>query len=364
MSSKSTKVINFGAGPAKLPEEVIEEVQKGFHSFGDTNISIVELSHRSSDFNKIINDAQATLREILDIPSNYKILFMQGGGTGIFAAIPLNMMKTGTADYFVTGSWSSKAAKEAAKYGKVNLVLPKTSSYVEIPDSSSWNLDPNASYVYYCDNETIHGIEFNFIPDTKGVPLVADMSSNILTKPIDVSKFAVIYAGAQKNIGPAGVTLVIIREDIIGHAMSVCPSILDFAVMAENNSIYNTPPTFQIYFVGKVFKWIQRNGGVKGMEKKAVEKSKRIYDIIDNSQGFYVCPIKKDCRSRMNVPFRIKNNDELEKEFLTGASERGMLQLKGHRSVGGIRASLYNAVTIEEVEILASYMKWFQESKQ
>lgn len=355
-------IINFGAGPAKLPHEVMTKVQKELLSYGDTKISILELSHRSNEFKKVIEDAQAVLRYILNVPDNYKILFMQGGGTGLFAAIPLNMMATGVADYIVTGSWSAKAAKEAAKYGKVNMVLPKSEKYTEIPDSSTWNLDPNASYVYYCANETVHGIEFHYIPETNGIPLVADMSSNILTKSLDISKFAVIFAGAQKNIGPAGVTLVIVRDDILGHAMNICPTILNFTVMASDNSLHNTPPVFQIYVVGEVFKWIKKHGGVEGMEKLAKMKSKKIYEVINKSQGFYTCPIKFDVRSRMNVPFRIgQGNEELEKIFLSGASALGMLQLKGHRSVGGIRASLYNAVTVEEAESLAEYMRSFYE---
>lgn len=354
------KVINFGAGPAKLPHEVLKDVQRELLAYGNTQISILELSHRSNDFNNVINNAQATLRDILNVPENYRILFMQGGGTGIFAAIPLNILNTGTADYLVTGSWSAKAAKEATKYGKVNMVLPKTTKYTEIPAPSTWNLDPNASYVYYCDNETVHGIEYGFIPETNGVPLVADMSSNVLSRPFDISRFAVIFAGAQKNIGPAGVTLVIIRDDLLGRAMNVCPTVLNFTVMANDNSLHNTPPVFQIYVVGLVFDWIKRNGGVEGMQNLAKKKSSKIYDMIDSSGGFYTCPIKRDARSRMNIPFRISNGDEnLEKEFLSGAAARGMLQLKGHRSVGGIRASLYNAVTVEEAEALADYMKWF-----
>ncbi|XP_076174237.1 phosphoserine aminotransferase [Ptiloglossa arizonensis] len=359
-SNSLNTVINFGAGPAKLPHQVLKDVQKELLAYGNTKISILELSHRSNDFKNVIEDAQATLREILHVPDNYKILFMQGGGTGLFAAIPLNMMTTGTADYLVTGSWSAKAAKEAAKYGKVNLVLPKTTKYTEVPDPSTWNLDPNASYVYYCDNETVHGVEFNYIPETAGVPLVADMSSNILTRTLDISKFAVIFAGAQKNIGPAGVTLVIVRDDVLGHAMKICPSVFDFNVMAADNSIHNTPPVFQIYVVGLVFKWIKEHDGVEGMEKLANIKSQKIYDVINRSKGFYSCPIKPDVQSRMNVPFRIGEDDEeLEKKFLSIASARGMLQLKGHRSVGGIRASLYNAITIEEAEKLAEYMQWF-----
>lgn len=361
MTDQSHKgVINFGAGPAKLPHEVLKKVQKELLAYENTQISILELSHRSNEFKKVIDDAQATLRDILNIPDNYKVLFMQGGGTGIFAAIPLNIMNTGTADYLVTGSWSAKAAKEAAKYGKVNMVLPKMKEYTEVPDPSTWNLDANASYVYYCANETIHGIEFDYIPETNGIPLVADMSSNILTKPFDVSKFAVIFAGAQKNIGPAGVTVVIVRNDMLDRAMKVCPTVLNFTVMANDNSLHNTPPVFQIYMVGLVFEWIKQNGGVEGMQNFAKKKSSKIYNMINGSGGFYTCPIKPDVRSKMNVPFRIRNGDEeLEKEFLSGAAARGMLQLKGHRSVGGIRASLYNAITEEEAETLANYMKWF-----
>lgn len=353
-------VINFGAGPAKLPEQVLKQVQEELLAYGDTRISILELSHRSTEFKNVIENAQATLREILHVPDNYKVLFMQGGGTGLFAAVPLNMMTTGTADYIVTGTWSAKAAKEAAKYGKVNLIAPKTTKYIEIPDPSTWNLQPDASYVYYCANETIHGIEFDYIPETNGVPLVADMSSNIATRCFDISKFAVIFAGAQKNIGPAGITLVIVRDNVLGHAMKACPTILDFTVMAADNSLHNTPPVFQIYTVGLVFEWIKKRGGVETMEKLAIIKSQKIYEIINESKGFYSCPVKADSRSRMNIAFRIGNGDEeLEKEFLSGASARGMLQLKGHRSVGGIRASMYNAISVEEVEKLAEYMKWF-----
>ena len=359
-SNSSSVVINFGAGPAKIPHQVLKDVQRELLAYSNTQISVLELSHRSNEFKNIIEDAQATLREIFHVPDNYKILFMQGGGTGIFAAVPLNMMTTGTADYIVTGTWSAKAAKEAAKYGNVNLVLPKTTKYTEVPDPSTWNLNSNASYVYYCANETVHGIEFNYVPETNGVPLVADMSSNILSRSLDISKFAVIFAGAQKNIGPAGVTLVIVRDDVLGHAMKVCPAVLDFTVMATDNSLHNTPPVFQIYVVGLVFKWIKQQGGVKGMEELAIMKSQKIYDTINESKGFYTCPVKPDVRSRMNVPFRInKGDEELEKKFLSGAIARGMLQLKGHRSVGGIRASLYNAITLDEVDKLAEYMKTF-----
>ncbi|XP_066586622.1 probable phosphoserine aminotransferase [Prorops nasuta] len=354
-------VYNFGAGPAKLPQEVLKKVQDELIAYGNTKISILELSHRSNDFKEIIDDAVDTLRDIMKIPDNYNILFMQGGGTGCFASIPLNLMnRTGTADYVVTGSWSAKAAKEAEKYGKVNLVYPKPDKFTGICNPSTWQTNSNASYLYYCANETVHGIEFDFVPDTKDVPLVADMSSNILTKPLDVSKFGLIFAGAQKNIGPAGVTLVIVRKDLLGSPMKMCPTVLDFTVLAKDNSLHNTPPTFQIYVVGLVFKWIKENGGVEGMKKRAIEKSRMIYEVIDESNGFYTCPVEAKSRSKMNIPFRIGANDEeLEKEFLAGAAKRGMLQLKGHRSVGGIRASLYNAVSKEEAEELANYMKSF-----
>ncbi|KAK6644454.1 hypothetical protein RUM43_000721 [Polyplax serrata] len=356
------KVMNFAAGPAKLPEEVLAEVQKELVSYGNTYISVMEMSHRSSDFAKIIERAQQSIRDILNIPENYKVLFLQGGGTGLFAAVAMNLLsKSGTADYIVTGAWSSKAAKEGAKYGKVNLVLPKAEKYEQIPDPSTWNLNPNASYLYYCDNETVHGVEFGFVPKPpEGVPLVADMSSNMLSRPVDVSKYGVIFAGAQKNIGPAGVTLVIVRDDLLGNAMPICPTVMDFTIMAKDNSLHNTPPTFGIYVMGRVFDWIVRSGGVERMEEMAKAKSHTIYSVINQSNGFYVCPVNANCRSRMNIPFRINGGDEkLEQEFLSGAQKLGMIQLKGHRSVGGIRASLYNAVTLEETKALAKYMQEF-----
>ncbi|KAL1140173.1 hypothetical protein AAG570_000105 [Ranatra chinensis] len=319
------------------------------------------MSHRSSHYEQINNQAQETLRHILDVPDNYKILFMQGGGTGIFAAVALNLIsKTGSADYVVTGSWSAKAANEAKKYGKVNLVLPPRDNYLNIPDQSTWSLDPNASYIYYCANETINGIEFPYIPEAKGIPLVADMSSNFLSKPINVSKFGVIFASAQKNIGPAGITVVIIRDDLLDQPMPSCPSILDFTIMAKFNSLYNTPPCFCAYVMGKVFKWIDKNGGVKGMEVNAVTKSSMLYSTIDDSNGFYSCPISKDVRSRMNVPFRITGQEELEQLFLEESKKAGMIQLKGHRSVGGLRASLYNAVSISDTKVLTDFMAEFR----
>lgn len=360
LSMSSNTVVNFGAGPAKLPREVLLEAQRDLLNYASTGLSIVEMSHRSEEYTLLNNRIQQDLRDILEIPSNYKILFLQGGGTALFAAVAMNLMKPGgSADYFVTGSWSKKAAKEATKYGSVNYVLPEEST-VNIPDQSSWKLDSGASYVYYCDNETIHGVEFPFIPDTKGVPLVCDMSSNFLTRKFDVSQFGLIFAGAQKNIGPPGVTVVIVREDLLGKASPITPLVMDFTINANDNSVHNTPPMFSIYVVGLVLQWISRQGGVAEMEQLAHQKSQRLYDFIDLSGGFYSVPVSVSVRSRMNVPFRINGGDEkLEKLFLDGAKKLGLLQLKGHRMVGGIRASLYNAITLEETDLLVNYMKKF-----
>ncbi|ESO89717.1 hypothetical protein LOTGIDRAFT_192615 [Lottia gigantea] len=360
------KVINFSPGPAKLPEDVLARAQKEFLNFNNTGVSVMELSHRSADFSQIIGHAERDLRDLLEIPDNYKVIFVQGGGTGQFSAVPLNLidLKPGaSADYIVTGSWSAKSAKEAEKYGKINRVLPKTEKYSVIPDQSTWNLSPEASYVYYCANETIHGVEFQFIPETNGVPLVCDMSSNILSKRVDVSKFGVIFAGAQKNIGCAGATLVIIREDLIGFSDPICPILMDYKTQVGNNSLYNTPPTYSIYIMGLVFQWIKEHGGVAQMEKNSRQKSTILYDIIDNSNGFYQCPIERDSRSRMNITFRIGVNFEdeaLEKKFIDEAHQNGLISLKGHRSVGGIRVSIYNAVHVHEAEKLGEFMKNFQ----
>lgn len=365
---EAKRIINFAAGPAKLPEEVLHKAQKEFLSFNGSGISVMEMSHRSANFSKIINTTETNLRELMSIPDNYRVLFLQGGGNGQFAATALNLIgsKPGrTADYIVTGSWSAKAAKEAEKYGKVNVIHPKLQSYTVIPDVSLWKLNPEASYVYYCANETIHGVEFPFIPETNGVPIVADMSSNVLSKEIDVSKFGIIYAGAQKNIGCAGVTVVIVREDLIGSALPECPSILDYKVQSGNNSLYNTPPTYSIYMMGLVFEWMKEQGGVVEIERRNTEKSKSIYDLIDNSNDFYSAPVAPSARSRMNVAMRIKGGDEaLEKKFIAEAAEQGMMELKGHRSVGGVRVSLYNAITVEEVSILVTFMLDFQENNQ
>ncbi|XP_041356343.1 phosphoserine aminotransferase-like [Gigantopelta aegis] len=359
------RVINFSPGPAKLPEDVLHKAQAEMIDYGGTGVSVMELSHRSSHFVKIIGSAEKNFRDLLHIPDNYRVIFTQGGGTGQFAAAPLNLMKLkegATADYIITGSWSMKAAKEAEKYGTVNKVLPKLDKYTVIPDQAEWNLNPDASYVFYCANETIHGVEFHHVPDTHGVPIVCDMSSNILTRPIDISKFGVIFAGAQKNIGCAGTTVVIIRDDLIGHAIPECPSIFDYKTMVGNNSIYNTPPTYSIYIMGLVFEWVLHHGGVEIMEQRSHDKAKSLYNIINLSNGFYSCPIDPDCRSRMNVPFRVGSPDgdeALETKFIDEAASKGLMSLKGHRSVGGIRVSLYNAISVSDVHILTEFMRNF-----
>uniref|UniRef100_A0AAQ4PB40 Phosphoserine aminotransferase n=1 Tax=Gasterosteus aculeatus aculeatus TaxID=481459 RepID=A0AAQ4PB40_GASAC len=352
MEQKQT--INFGAGPAKLPQSVLLQAQKELLSYNGIGVSVLEMSHRSADFNKILDKTEGLMRELLNIPENYKVMFLQGGGSGQFSAVPLNLI-------------GLKEDRCAGKYGKVNIVHPKLDSYTKIPDPSSWTLNPSASYVYYCCNETVHGVEYNFRPETNGVVLVSDMSSNFLSRPVDVSKFGLIFAGAQKNVGCAGVTVVIVREDLLGHALKECPIVLDYKVQAAMNSLYNTPPCFSIYIMGLVLEWIKNNGGSAAMETLNKQKSSMIYDIINASNGFYECPVDVTCRSRMNVPFRVgkKEGDEaLEKEFLAGASKRGMISLKGHRSTGGIRASLYNAVTVEDTEALAGFMKEFMKEHQ
>ncbi|XP_045584086.1 phosphoserine aminotransferase [Procambarus clarkii] len=359
----------FSPGPAKIPDVVLERVQEQLVQYGTTGVSLMELSHRSKEFAVFLNATEAIIRELMCIPDNYKVLFMQGGGCGQFAAVPLNLIsRTGKADYIVTGSWSSKAAQEAAKYGKVNQVVPKRERYTGVPDRSSWTLDPDASYFYYCANETIEGVEFHSVPEVpEGVPLVCDMSSNYFSKPVDVSKFGLIYGGAQKNIGCAGVTLVIIRDDLLGNSQPICPTIFDYTIMAKNKSIYNTPPSFAIHVLGEVLIWVKEEGGVAEMEKRALQKSKLIYSIVDESRGFYSNSIDPINRSRMNVVFRVGmggGSEELEKKFLDEAAQLGLLSLKGHRSVGGIRASLYNAITKADTQRLADFMtKFLKENK-
>lgn len=362
-SKKEKRVINFSPGPAKLPDWVLLKAQEELLNYNGLGISVMEMSHRSADFLKIITTAKETLRRVLNVPSNYQILFLQGGGTGQFSAVPLNLMTKGKADYVVTGGWSAKAAKEAEKYGKVNMVLAKLDQYNRIPSQDEWNLSEDADYVYYCANETVFGVEFPSIPEVKDAPIVCDMSSNFLTRKVDVSKYGVIFAGAQKNVGCAGVTVVIIRDDLLGKARKECPSVLDFTVQAKQNSLYNTPPCYSIYIMSLNMQWLDAEGGVDVIDKRNREKSSRIYKIIDESDGFYHCPVENSVRSRINIPFRIggPNGDEaLEKKFLQETEANGMISLKGHRSVGGLRASLYNAMSLEETQVLADFMNQFK----
>lgn len=358
----SQRVINFSPGPAKLPQEVLERAQKELQNWNNTGISVMEMSHRSAEFEGIIKGVEQSVRELLKVPDNYKVLFMHGGALGQFSCIPLNLLKSGTADYIVTGSWSLKAFKEAGKYGKAALVFPKADKFTGMLDPSVWTHSPDASYLYYCDNETIEGVEFDFIPDSRDLPLICDMSSNIFTRPVDVSRFGAIFAGAQKNAGCAGVTVLIIRDDLIGKPNSMCPLVFDYKQVCDNHSLLNTPSCYSIYIMGLVMDWIKRQGGVKEIQKVCDQKAKLIYDAIDASDDFYYCAVEKKYRSRINICFRIggkKPSDELEKKFLEAAAKRNMIQLKGHRSVGGIRASLYNALTLEDAQALADLMVEF-----
>jgi phosphoserine aminotransferase len=357
-----TKIYNFAAGPAVLPSEVLQQVQAELLDWHGAGMSVMEMSHRGKEFMAIAAEAEADLRELMGIPANYKVLFLQGGGSAQFAMIPMNLLRgKKTADYLNTGEWSKKAISEAKKYCEVNVVASsadKNFSYA--PTQGEWKLNPDAAYVHYCSNETIGGVEIFWTPDVGAVPLVADMSSHILSRPIDVSKYALIYAGAQKNIGPAGLAIVIVREDLIGETLPGTPSMYDYKIHADNESMYNTPPTFAIYVAGLVFKWLKAKGGLSVMEKTNIEKANLIYDYLDKTD-FYGSPTAKENRSRMNIPFTLKN-EALDEEFLKQAKARGLVQLKGHRSVGGMRASIYNAMPIEGVRVLVDFMKDFEKS--
>jgi phosphoserine aminotransferase len=361
---ESMAIYNFSAGPAVLPKEVLQQAQAELIDWHGSGMSVMEMSHRGKEYMGIHAQAEADLRELMGIPSNYKVLFLQGGAHLQFSMIPLNLLRgKGTADYVNTGEWSKKAIGEAKKFCDVNVVADnKDKNCTYVPEFKGWKLDRNAAYVHYTPNETIGGVEFNWVPETGDVPLVADMSSNILSRPVDVSKFGLIYAGAQKNIGPAGVTVVIVREDLVGHADPRLPTMLDYKIHADNESMYNTPPTYGIYMAGLVFQWLKKNGGVAAMEKHNVAKAKLLYDAIDASNGFYNCPVNRADRSRMNVPFTLKDAS-LDGDFLKQADARGLLQLKGHRSVGGMRASIYNAMPVEGVKALVGFMNEFARSK-
>lgn len=355
------RVFNFSAGPSVLPEVVLKEAAEEMLDYRGTGMSVMEMSHRSKAFDTIIKEAEQDLRDILEIPDNYKVLFLQGGASQQFAAIPMNLMKNGVADYIITGQWAKKAYEEAKKYGKAVAVASsadKTFSY--IPDCSDLPIDEDADYVYICHNNTIYGTTFHTLPNTKGKILVADMSSDILSQPINVSDYGLIYFGVQKNVGPAGVVVAIIREDLIrDDVMPFCPTMLKYKTQADNDSLYNTPPCYGIYICGKVFKWVKEMGGLAAMKVHNEKKAAILYDFLDSSKMFRGTVVKED-RSLMNVPF-VTGNEELDAKFVKEATAAGFVNLKGHRSVGGMRASIYNAMPIEGVEKLVAFMQKFEE---
>ena len=354
------KVFNFSAGPAILPEEVLAQAAAEMLDWHGSGQSVMEMSHRGKEYMSIQEQAERDLRELMGIPSNYKVLFLQGGATLQFAMVPINLMrgKPG-ADYVHTGEWSSKAIKEAKLFGAAHVVASaEDRKFTYVPPQSAWQRSPDAAYLHYCANETIGGVEFGWVPDPGDTPLVVDVSSTFLSRPLDVSKFGLIYGGAQKNIGPAGLTIVIVREDLLGHAPKGTPTMLDYKVQADADSMLNTPPTWAIYVAGLVFQWLKRQGGLAAIEQRNVAKAKLLYDYLDSSQ-FYRNPVERVDRSRMNVPFTLRDA-ALDEPFLKGAKERDMLQLKGHRSVGGMRASIYNAMPLEGVRALVDYMREFE----
>jgi len=359
--TKNNKVYNFAPGPAMLPEPVMERVQEEFLDFRGSGMSVIELSHRSKEFASIAEESERDLRELLTIPDKHKILFLQGGATSQFAMAPMNLLGSGgTADYVHTGIWSGKAIKEARRHGKINIAATsEEDNFMVIPDRDKWQLSDNPAYVYYASNETIGGVEFQSVPDVGDVPLVCDMTSNILSRPIDVSRFGVVIAGAQKNIGPAGLVVVIVREDVMGDASSNLPTLYDYPAMVEGGSMYNTPPTFAWYMAGLVFKWIKEQGGVEAMEQNSLARSGKLYKTIDDS-GFYNNPVKPEFRSRMNVPFTLAD-DSLNGKFLEEAKTSNLVELKGHRSVGGMRASMYNAMPQSGCDALVDFMTDFEQ---
>jgi phosphoserine aminotransferase len=359
-----TKVFNFSAGPAVLPAEVLQQAREELTDWHGSGMSVMEMSHRGKEFIAIAEKAEADLRELLAIPASYKVLFLQGGASAQFAMVPMNLLRgRNKADYINTGEWSKKAIKEAKKYCTVNVAASsETAKFMTAPLQKEWKLDPDAAYVHYTPNETIGGVEFFWTPDTGNVPLVADMSSTLLSRPIDVTRYGLIYAGAQKNIGPAGLTIVIVREDLLGHALPSTPSMFDYKTHAENGSMYNTPPTYAWYIAGLVFEWLKNKGGLKGMAAINERKAAKLYAYIDGSGGFYRNPVDPACRSWMNIPFTL-HDANLDEPFLKGAKGAGLLQLKGHRSVGGMRASIYNAMPEAGIDALIGYMKEFKQKQ-
>lgn len=356
-----SRVYNFSAGPAVLPEEVLKEAAAEMLDYKGTGMSVMEMSHRSKAFEEIINTAEADLRELMNIPDNYKVLFLQGGASLQFAMIPMNLMKNKKADYIITGQWAKKAYQEAKKYGDVNAIASSADkTFTYIPDCSDLPVSEDADYVYICENNTIYGTKFKTLPNTKGKPLVADVSSCFLSEPVDVTKYGMIYGGVQKNIGPAGVVIAIIREDLITEdVLEGTPTMMQYKTHADAKSLYNTPPAYGIYICGKVFQWLKKRGGLAAMKEYNEKKAKILYDFLDESKLFHGTVVKED-RSLMNVPF-VTGNEELDAKFVKEAAAAGFVNLKGHRTVGGMRASIYNAMPIEGVEKLVAFMREFEE---
>lgn len=352
------RVYNFSAGPSMLPLPVLERAAAEMVDYHGTGMSVMEMSHRSPAYDAIIKKAEADFRKVMNIPDNYKVLFLQGGASTQFAAVPLNLMKAGKADYILSGQFSTKAYKEALKYGDAKAAASsKDANFSFVPETTRESFRPDADYVHICFNNTIYGTKFPYIPDTGDIPLVADMSSCIMSEPIDVTKFGVIYAGAQKNMAPAGLTVVIVREDLLGNARPDTPSMLDWKLMADNDSMYNTPPCYPIYIAGLVYEWVLGLGGLEKLKEMNQKKAALLYDYLD-SQDYYIAPVKKESRSMMNVTF-VTGVEELDKKFPKEAEKAGLFNLKGHRSVGGMRASIYNAMPYEGVEKLVAFMKQF-----
>jgi phosphoserine aminotransferase len=354
------RIFNFSPGPAVLPESVLRKAAAEMLDWHGSGMSVMEMSHRGKEFIGICEKAQADLRALLAIPSNYKVLFLQGGAIAENAMVPINLVGSrSVADYVNTGSWSQRSIKEAKKYCTVNIAASsEDKNFTYVPAREIWKLTPGAAYVHICSNETIGGVEFQWTPETEDIPLVADMSSHILSRPVDVAKYGVIYGGAQKNAGIAGLTLLIVRENLLDRALPTAPSVFHWKEQAEDNSMVNTPACYAIYIAGLVFEWLLDQGGLAAIEKKNIAKAKLLYDCLDQSK-FYLSPVRKEDRSRMNVPFKLRD-PSLDEAFLKGAKERGMIQLKGHRSVGGMRASIYNAMPIEGVQALSEYMREFE----
>jgi phosphoserine aminotransferase len=358
-----TRAWNFSAGPAAMPLEVLEQAAHEMTDWHGSGMGVMEMSHRGKEFIGICDQAEADLRELLAVPSNFKVLFMQGGGLAENAIVPLNLSRGGTVDVVITGSWSEKSFKEINKYGRANLAASNAASqFTTLPEPAQWHISADAQYLHICSNETIHGVEFHELPDLQALgcsaPLVMDFSSNVLSRPVDWSRVGLAFGGAQKNIGPAGVTVVVVREDLLGHALQACPSAFNYQTVADNGSMYNTPPTYSIYMAGLTFQWLKRQGGVATMEQRNIAKAALLYDFIDGS-SFYQNPVAKNCRSRMNVPFFLADESRND-AFLAGAKAAELLQLKGHKSVGGMRASLYNAMPIEGVRALVEYLREFE----